>query len=132
MRSRIDFREALKEDSSEVIRLWRENHSDDFVLPCPRPSCCNTIAEKDGKVVGYGMMVMHPEAVMLLDKSLPLREKAEVLKTLMGIAISGGREMQFQRLYVFTSSPRFADVMRRHFRMKNINQEGLILDFGGK
>ena len=131
-RSRLQFRASQSEDSSEVIRLWRENHSDDFALPNPRPSFCNTVAEKDGKLIAYGMLVPHPEAIMLLDRSLPKREKVEVLKTFMGIAISGGREMQFQRLYTFTSSPSYADVLRKHFKMKNINQEGLILDFGGK
>jgi len=128
----LQFRASSSEDSPEIIRLWRENHSDDFALPNPRPSFCNTVAEIDGKLVAFGMLVPHPEAIMLMDRDLSKRTKVEVLKTFMGIAISGGRELQFQHLNIFTSSPSYADILRKHFNMKNINQEGLILDFGGK
>lgn len=132
MKPEIKVREARSSDSEDVVRIWRENHSHDFDLPNPKPSCSNIVAEKDGKVVGYGMLVIHPEAVMLLDQKLPRRERVEVLRKFMEVAVSDGRETGFQRLYVFTSSPSFADVMRKHFKMKNVNQEALILDLGGK
>ncbi len=132
MRSEIIVREATSSDSPDVVRIWEENYSHDFALPNPKPSFSNIVAEKDGKVVGYGMLVVHPEAVMLLEQKLPRRERVEVLKKFMEVAVSNGREAGFQRLYVFTSSPSFADVMRRHYEMRNASQECLILNLGGK
>lgn len=86
-----------------------------------------TIEDDEGKIVGYGVVKLFSEGVLILDQSRTKRDRAKAVKLSVNRAICEAKKNGIEHLYFLTSNPLFADVLRKHWGFENIKEEVLVL-----
>lgn len=85
-----------------------------FALPRPGFMCASKIVKLYGKVVGFGMLKVYPEAFIMIDQELSTRDKVALLKELMAAGIEHCREAEADEMMVFVEDD-FAQILEKHF-----------------
>lgn len=80
------------------------------------------VADKDGKLAAYGLNRLLSEAVMVLDHSLPIKDKVKALSLLMEEAKS---KCCHELLYTRTQDLQFEAILCKHFGFRR--SEGYLL-----
>ena len=81
-----------------------------------------------GKIVGYGAVKIFAEAILLLDKELEKREKAQAVREAMKTAIIFSKDAGIEYLYLITGSDSFSKVLRKSYLAKRVPGETLMID----
>jgi hypothetical protein len=81
-----------------------------------------------GKIVGYGAVKIFAEAILLLDKELEKREKAQAVREAMTTAIIFSKDAGIEYLYLITGSDSFSKVLRKSYLAKRVPGETLMID----
>lgn len=100
------------------------------------PSLKNVIVNrtifKDQTIVGYGVVKRFAVATMVVDPDLRKRDKAEIVRGMLRIAIESGRVNGLEQLYLTTPMENFADVLRNSYGFVNCLNPFLVLDLENK
>jgi hypothetical protein len=80
------------------------------------------VADKNNKLVAYGLNRFLSEAVMVLDHSLSNRDKIEALILLMKEAKS---KCCHRQLFVRVQDPQFGAILKKHFNFRE--SKGILL-----
>lgn len=92
----------------------------------------STVVDDDGDVIGYGILKTFSEGVLILDRSRPKKEKAQAVKLTVEKAIEEAKKAGIEHLYFLTSNSSFADVLRKRWSFKNVDEEVLMLRLDDK
>lgn len=96
------------------------------------PSLKNVIANRtivlDGKIVGYGVVKQFSEGVLIIDEDLSIRDKAEIVKGAMRIAIASAELAGSELLYITSSHGGFRQVLKKHYGFLSCPDEFLVLN----
>ena len=86
--------------------------------------------EKDGKIIGAGMIKLTAEAVVILDKDSSDRDKSEALRELFLIGKAKAVKIGLSQIHAFlkTSQKSFARVLRKSFNFQKIDDEVYLLN----
>lgn len=115
----------IDNDLKAIDRIWKEGYSSDFSLPDLSNAVTFAVVEDAGEIVGFGMVKMFAEAIMILDKSKSIRVKSETMKLLLDKAETDCRTENIKQLHSFTNDPNFANLLVKHFNFKTIQNIGL-------
>lgn len=106
-------------DLEAVSRLWEKHYKEEFSLPSLFPKIIEAVIEDDwGEIVGFGVVRVFAEAVMILDKDRTTREKVETLDLLMNFAVDGVKAAKIEQLHVFISDGNFGNILKKHYEFK--------------
>jgi hypothetical protein len=115
-------------DIQVIDEIWKRHHSNDFSVPNRSNSIIDAVIEgRTGEVVAYGQVKLFGEAVFILDKDAPKRDKIEALKLLMSEAIRGADSVGLEDLYCFIRDPAFATLISKHFGFEIVEDPGELL-----
>lgn len=115
-------------DIDAIDQIWRKHHSNDFSVPDRRNAIIDAVVENDnGEVIAYGQVKMFAEAMFILDKDAPARDKVMALRLLMLEAFRGTDSANLRNLYAFISDPEFADLVAKHFGFERVQNPGELL-----
>lgn len=114
----INFLE--NKDIPNVSKLWDEYYSHEFGLPDLTRTVTHAKVEENGKLIGFGMVKLWPEAIMILDQSQSKITQAKVMKKLMQYAIDACKHYNVEQLYATTVSTTIADLCRDHYEFKDL------------
>jgi len=123
----MELRSFHWEDTPEISRIWEEHHSDYYGLPNRRTAIIDAVVEDKGKIIGYGQVKLFAEAMLFLDKSIPVRSRVTALKLLMLEAFRGAEQAGIQEMYAFINDPDFALLIQKHFRFYPADKPGELL-----
>lgn len=87
-----------------------------------------TILDDDGNVIGYAVLKMFAEGVLILDRSKSKKQRAKAVRLAVERAIQEAQDKGIEQLYFLTSNPSFADILRRKFSFQTIKEEVLMLN----
>jgi len=102
------------------------------------PSLDNVVAnasiidEDSGKLVGYGVIKLFAEGVLILDKSISKKDKAKSIRIAVTDSIEKARTAGLEYLYVVSSMESYTEVLRNHFGFKECNGALLVKDLRGE
>jgi hypothetical protein len=123
----IDVREFRESDIERIDKVYHSQS--EFGVPSLNNIVVNVTIEKDGKeVIGYGVVKLFGEAVLMLDGKLSKRERAESLKASMQIAILKSRDAGLEMLYAISNDSEFSKVLRNRYGFKAVPGELLVLN----
>lgn len=89
----------------------------------------NTIEDRrNGRIIGYGVIKLFAEAILLLDKDIPSRDKVQALRAIMENAIKNSKESGLEYLYTISESNGFTRVLCNQYGFKECPGTLLILD----
>lgn len=81
-----------------------------------------------GNLTAFGVLRGNCEAVLYLDKDIPLKEKITSLDVLMRAAVSDAKELKQDEIYVFAEDEEFARILMKHFKFRRAKGVPLIMD----
>jgi len=124
----MKIRPFVETDTEVIDEIWKKHHANDFSVPNRNNMVIEAVAENDaGQVVAYGQVRMFAEAMFILDKDAPKRDKVEALKGLMLEALMGTNMMGLEDLYCFIKDPEFATLISKHFSFEVVDDPGELL-----
>lgn len=124
--SAIYQREFDFDDGNEIDEIYARN---------PRigtPSLNNLISnavfvkKKDDRIAGYGALKVFAEGILILDKDLRLREKAEIVKLSTPYMIERGKEANLEYLYVIVNDEGYSKILRERYGFLRVPGELLM------
>ena len=113
------IRKYTKEDAAAVDEIYDNWHRGTFSRPnLSHVLSAAVIEDNDGKIVGFGCLEAILEAVMIIDGSLSMKDRGEVLRQLIDAAKFITDKNGFDRFYIFPSDEHFAGGVDETFRCK--------------
>lgn len=123
----MHIRRYRPSDLEAVSKLWEKHYSQEFSLPSLLPRIVEAVVEDDwGEIVGFGVVKVFAEAVMVLDKDRSTRDRAESMDLLMKLAVDGVSQVGAKQLHVFVSDENFGNVLRKHYDFKEPSLKVLV------
>jgi len=118
-------------DIAEIDAIFKKQP--ELGVPSIRNMIINGVIEDTdtNKVIAYGVVKLFGEAILILDKDIPKRDKAKALREVMKIAISFSRERYLEYLYLISNSESFSEVLKKKYGFIKCPGELLMLDLEG-
>jgi hypothetical protein len=111
----IHLRPTRRDDLEVVDRIWRKHHSDDFGVPSLNNVIDNRVIQGDGRIIGFGMVKLFAEGVIVLDKGVPLPSRAKGIIVSIEHALDSVKRAGLEQFHVFTDDPHYIEVLQRHW-----------------
>lgn len=111
-----DFKQILSWDARRVAELT------------PRPNILDdAVVQYDDGIAAYGAIKLFAEAVLSVNHNMSKQAQGAAFSQLMRLAIGACVHKNIEQLHVFTSSPDFESVLKKHFGFEPIKESGLVL-----
>lgn len=120
-------RKFLISDVKEIDRIFRKQS--DLGVPSLKNVIANYTFVKSGRIIGYGVIKMYAEAVLILDDSIRKRDKAESTVHSLNLAVSTCQALGIEQLFVISNSESFTKVLKKKFGFKEASGKTLFLEF---
>lgn len=118
------------QDINKLIDLYFKYHRDDYDLPRPDNLIGIKVAKENDETVGFGLVKTFHEAVLILDPTTSIKNRAIAVRELFRVA---KREMAGRDLYAFVrDNPKYEELLMRHFGFQRVKGNALILDTGAE
>lgn len=85
------------------------------------------VVENEGKVIGFGQTRLTTESLMIIDQSLPLKKKVEILKLIMEAQLVGMAKAGYDETHAFAQNPNFSSILKKHFGYEDVKGDTLVL-----
>lgn len=120
----------VESDIVEIDRIWRESgHSEHFGLPNLNYTITSAIAERNGEILGFGVVKLYAEAVAVLDLSKPKADRVEALERLLAEAFRACKVQDIEQLHVYVQEPGMQRILVRKFDFKPATGIALVKEF---
>lgn len=121
------LRDIKASDLAELDRI--HEHCQTFGVP----KLTNLIDDKvvtspDGSIVGYGMLKMFPEAIMILDTSKSVRQRMEALNEFILHAIEVAKGNSVEQIHAFVEDEKFAHLLIERYGFNTVRSKPLVLN----
>lgn len=123
----MNYRRALTSDLEDISRIYKQQ-SDKFDLPIPDSKVAGVAEDAEGKVIGFVMVRMIAETIMVLDLERNKRDRIEALKELFSGALFESCQLDIDQIHAFVQDPKLSELLKKHFGFKNCEGESLVLD----
>ena len=121
------FRPLRVSDLPLIDYMHRHYYPDHF-LPNRNNIIVDGTVDRGGKVVGYGMIKLFAEPILLLDRSASKIERGKAFKLVMDVAIRAAKSAAIEQINVFSDDDAFLEVMKKHYGFKPRLGNGIILE----
>lgn len=121
-------RDLKQEDIPVIGDIFKKDPYTD--VPGLNYMIVNAVFENDDtkKIVGYGVVKIYAEAKLILDHSLPKRDRALALVEAMKTAILYSRDAGVETLYANSNDEDFTKVLENRYGFKRVPGTLLFLD----
>jgi len=111
-------------------------HAANSEFPFPdlnSPLCLGiAVAEIDGKVVGFGFIRLTSEVALIVDKSLPRSERANVIQELYELGRQEAQEVGLDEWHAFVYPELYAKFLEKRFGFVRCHGVAMTEVFNGK
>jgi len=126
----VTLREFKLEDVQQIDDIFKKQP--DLGVPSLKHMVANnTIESSNGNVIGYGVIKLFAEGVLILDRSKSKKDRARAVRLSVEKAIEEAKNNEIEQLYFLTSNTSFADILRNKFGFKTVKEEVLMLNIAG-
>ena len=112
------IRSVKRGDVERIDEIFRQGHDDDFSLPDLSMQITNAVVEKDGKVIGFGVVKIYAEAIAVLDLAESKADRFEALQMLLAEAFRACEEEKIPQLHVYVQDSNFQRILEKRFGFK--------------
>jgi hypothetical protein len=115
-------------DVIEIDKIWQSFYSGEFGLPpLDSQTLYHTVIEDREKVVGFGQIRATAESIMVIDQSLTMREKIQIVRLILEKQLEGMIVKDITECHAFAQNPRFARMLVKHFGYQPTIGESVVL-----
>lgn len=87
----------------------------------------HTVVVEDDEIVGYGVVKLFAEAIIVIDDAQSNFKKAKIIKQLADLAVGQCSHLGLKRLYAFTDDEAYAEQLVQHYSFNKITAKSLVL-----
>ncbi len=102
-------------DVLKISEIWEKYFKGLFGLPSRDNIIADAVVERHGKVIAYGTIKTYYEVVMVLDHSLPMRDKILAIRLLVHKAETEAKLAGIEQLQLFVLDDSFKNILIKHF-----------------
>jgi hypothetical protein len=110
------------EDAQQIQEIYNKHHYGMFGMPKLDFCISTVVVESENRIVGFGALERFLEGTIILDLSLPMRDKLKVVDNVIDSGIVAARLAGYDRFYVFPSPDKFADMLVKHFSFRECDK----------
>jgi len=118
-----DFRIS---DIEAIDRIHKKQPS--LGVPALGNMLANRVIELDGRVIGYAVIKLFAEGVLILDQEERKAVRAEVIKEVMDESIGICADAGIEQYYITTSHPGFREILRNRYGFVECPDKFLLLN----
>lgn len=119
-------RELTIDDLDAVVK-WHQEHYSGLELPELSKSIGSAMVEDEYSSIGFGTLVLIPEATMFLDRARSRRDLVQALEVLMQQARARVAREGYNKFIVFSPDEAYAKLLEKHFGAKRLKEIPLII-----
>jgi hypothetical protein len=123
----VRLRGLTQRDFQPVDSLWKKHHAENFGLPSSKHNVTSAVVENDGKVVGFGLVKVLAEAIMVLDLDVSVPDRLTAMQMLMDEAIRACKDYGIEQLHVFVKDERLSRLLQNKYAFSKVSDEVLVL-----
>jgi N-acetylglutamate synthase-like GNAT family acetyltransferase len=123
----IIMRDFKPEDVPGIDEVF---HKQQFGVPSLNHVFVNKVIEQDGRIIAYGVVKQFAEAVLILDQTLPIRTKAEVVKQVIPAAAEICANLGLEQLYLTTNNEGYAQTLQKRYGFIQCSTPYYLLNLG--
>lgn len=122
----IESRVFQLDDIPEINDIYKRNPL--IGIPSLNNVVANSsfVRSSDDKVVAYGVVKVFAEGVLILDKDIRTREKAEVVKLSTPEMLQRARDARLEYIYVIANDPGYSAILRKKYGFLRVPGELLM------
>lgn len=117
----MHFRTLQIKDLTEIDDIYQRYYASDFSLPNLVHTIGSGVISDNLGLVGFGMVKLLPEAIIILDKSRTKTTQGKALKILFKEAIQACRQSGYNSLQAHTLDNRYSNLLIKHFSFEKLN-----------
>ena len=122
------FRPLQDKDIGKINEIYEKYHMGHFGIPPIHNTLCGVVVDDLDVVLGFGMVRLIPEVIMVLDLGRDKKDKCAALKELMQEAVFEISRSDYDSLHAFVQDKSFAEILKKHYGFKTVKGEALILE----
>lgn len=111
----IHLRPVREADLEIVNQIWLKHHKGDYGVPSMANVIDSRVIEGHRNVVGFGMVKLFAEGVIVLDKDVPLTTRAKSIIIGIDHALDMVKAAGLEQFHVFTNDPHYIEVLKKHW-----------------
>ena len=122
----MKIRNLRKDDLQSIDRIYRQYHENDFSLPSLGNTVTSAVVESANGIVGFGVVKVLAEAMMVLDMEESKSWRLEALQLLMDEAIRACHERGIEQLHVFVKNPSLVRLLSQKYGFTIIDDTTMV------
>lgn len=111
----IRLRPVREDDLVSVDQIWNRHHRCDFGVPSLANVIDSRMIEGDSGVIGFGMVKLFAEGVIILDKDQSLTSRAKGIIIGIEHALDVVKMAGLEQFHIFTDDPHYIEVLKKHW-----------------
>lgn len=127
-KNKIRFREVQHKDVAKIDEIYQQYHSDSFGITYTSDSIHGVVVDDTDSVIGYGLIRLIPEVIMVLDLGRERKEKILALQELIRTAVFKIEQSDYSSLHAFVQDDNFSEILKKHFGFKKVIGEAIVLE----
>lgn len=112
------IRKTRRSDFQRIDEIYRDYHQDKFGLPNLDNAVTHAVVERDGKILGFGIVKLYAEAIMVLDLDESKIHRLKAMDKLMSEAYRGCDEIGLDQMHVFVQDPKLMTLLIQKYGFK--------------
>jgi hypothetical protein len=126
----VHLRPFRQEDISEIDTIWRRFYKGQFGVPSLKNVIESKVITADGKILGFGMVKLFAEGVIILDKDAPLNSRAKGIIVGIEHAMDVVKQADLEQFHIFTDDPHYIEVLQKHWGFRTTPEKVLYREIG--
>lgn len=111
------IRPPQRSDNDPLVEIYEKFYANEFPLDLST-AFASVLAEKDGKIVGFGWLDLYVESHILLDKDARMRDKGQALKEIDSYGAQVAANAGMDQVHAFTTDPKFGRILEKHLHYR--------------
>ncbi len=113
------------EDEDQILKLTARDHPD-LSLPPRNNVYGDVVIEENDSVVAYGLIGTFAEAIMLMDRTLPLKDRIAIVSEFMTLTLTILRARGIKELHAISTDPKWSKVLTSKYGFNPRDGEALV------
>lgn len=116
----MQFREFQTLDVNQVSEIYDKDFSGYTSLPNLDHTIGDGVILSNDRVVAFGMVKCYPEAIIIIDQSIPMRDRVGSLQILYENAIRVCRNRRFKEMNAVIHNDGYGKLLAKHFNFREL------------
>lgn len=124
----LHFRSLKPADLTQVDKIYRDYYQDYCMLPNLNHTIESGVVDSDDGIIGFGMVKLYPEAIIVLDSSKRLRDRIGAHNLLLDVGLLACSKYKHEELRAHVVDSNYERFLTKNFNFETVKGSLMIKD----